>query len=81
MYICTFKICGKYLAVNSYFFEFARLTLWLTLVGGNVCGGSVCGGEVCVCGEWLGGGVSGGQGGGDLCVCLGMGGREARNNL
>ena len=75
MYICTFKICGKYLAVNSYFFEFARLTLWLTLVGGNVCGG-----EVCVCGEWFGG-LVGGRGVGNLCVCLGMGGREARNNL
>ena len=72
MYICTFKICGKYLAVNSYFFELARLTLWLTLVGGNVCvcvGGSVCGGE----GVWRGGGGvwrgggggGGGQGGGD----------------
>ena len=30
-YICTFKICGKYLAVKSHFFEFARLTVWLTL--------------------------------------------------
>ena len=33
MYIGTVKIFGKYLAVKSHFFEFARLTLWLTLVG------------------------------------------------
>ena len=31
MYIGTVKIFGKYLAVKSHFFEFARLTLWLTL--------------------------------------------------
>ena len=27
---------------------------------------------MCVCGEWLGG-LVGGRGGGNLCVCLGMG--------
>ena len=32
MYIGTVKIFGKYLTVNSHFFEYARLTLWLTLV-------------------------------------------------
>jgi hypothetical protein len=35
MYIGTVKICGKYLAVKSHFFEFARLTLWLTLAPSN----------------------------------------------